>query len=87
MKVDEAVRTVVRAHPALRTLVLDYDSARRAFHSYEATLIWLAGRGCIPNDLSDAAPSKNATRYAEPDSAWLEAIEALKRDADAPLPS
>ncbi len=50
IKVEDAVRAVVRAHPAVRRLVEDFDTARRAFHVYEATLMWLATRGCVPDD-------------------------------------
>jgi len=86
MRVDEAVRAVVKTHPTVRRLVTDWQTAERSFRMYEATLIWLAGHAMIPPDLERAAPSKNATRYSEPDESWLAAIEALKKDADAELP-
>lgn len=87
IKVDQAVCDVVKTHPTVRRLVEDYCTARSAFQQYEATLIWLAVLGMIPDDLKDAAPSRNATRYADPDPAWLAAVEALKRDPDAALPA
>jgi hypothetical protein len=86
MRVEEAVRAVVRAHPAVRRLAEDYHIAERAFHTYSATLIWLAARGMIPADLTHAAPSANATRYAEPDDAWTAALENLRIDPQAALP-
>jgi hypothetical protein len=86
MRVDEAVREVVRSHPTLRRLVQDFRLAERTFRTTEATLIWLAGQKCIPADLTEAGPKAHHTRYAEPDPAWLAAVESLKRDADAALP-
>jgi len=86
MRVDEAVRAVVRTHPTIRRLVEDWQTAERAFRMYEATLIHLGARGMLPDDLVSIAPSKNSTRYAEPDPLWISAIEALKHSADAGLP-
>jgi len=85
-KVEEAVRAVVKSHSALCTLIQDFDVARRTFHTYEATLIWLAGHGMVPDDLVSVVPSRHSTRFCEPNSAWVQAIENLKRDADAELP-
>ena len=86
MRVEEAMRAVVKAAPIVRRLVQDFDTARRTFQQYEATLIHLAVQRCIPDDLKDAAPRPNATRYADPDPAWVSAIAALAIDADATLP-
>jgi hypothetical protein len=86
LKVTEAARLVVRSHPAVRRLTKDFAIAKRAFQQYEATLIWLAGLDCIPEDLLKAAPAKGATRYAEPDPAWTAALEALRTNPDEPLP-
>ena len=85
-KVEEAMRAVVRTHPVVRRLVEDFDTARRTFQQYEATLIWLAARDMIPEDLIGVAPSRNATRFAEPGEEWTSAVEALRRDCDALLP-
>jgi hypothetical protein len=87
MKVSEAARNVVRAHPAVRRLAQDFGIAKRAFQQYEATLIHLASRRCIPDDLISVAPSANATRYADPADEWVKAIAALAQDADAELPA
>jgi hypothetical protein len=86
-KVTAAVRAVVQACPSVRRLAQDFAVAQRAFREYEATLIWLAGLGCIPDDLQDNAPKAHHTRWAEPADEWVRAIEALKRDADAELPA
>ena len=86
IKVEAALRDVVRSHPTVRRMVKDFETARRTFQQYEATLIHLAGQACIPDDLTEAAPKANHTRYASPDPVWLAAMEQLKRDPDAPLP-
>jgi hypothetical protein len=86
IKVEEAVRAVVKAHPTVRRLVEDWQNAERTFRVYEATLIWLAGQQCVPGDLVSVAPSRNAIRYADPDPAWVDAIDAMRRDADSALP-
>ncbi|HZZ61491.1 MAG TPA: hypothetical protein VFE63_09985 [Roseiarcus sp.] len=85
-RVEDAARAVVLAHPAVRRLVQDYETARRAFYVYQSTLRWLAARGCIPDDIKKVAPRPHDTIFADPDPAWLAAFEALTRDADAPLP-
>jgi hypothetical protein len=87
IEVDKRVRAVVRAHTNVRRMVEDFDTARRTFQQYEATLIFLAGLNCIPDDLVASAPKAHATRFAEPDPAWRSAVEALKRDPDAELPA
>ena len=86
MRVEAAARVVVRAHPTVRRLVQGFDTARRTFQQYEATLIYLAGQRCIPDDLVDVAPRAHATRYADADPSWVKALEALKRDPHAVLP-
>ena len=86
LQINEAVRAVVRADPVVRRLVQDFDLAKRTFQTAEATLVFLAGQKCIPDDLVAVAPRKDATRYADPDPTWIKAIEALKRDPDATLP-
>jgi len=86
MQVTAAVRAVVQACPSVRRLVEDYHIAERTFHTHQATLVHLAGRGMIPDDLIHAAPSASATRFAEPADEWVQAIAALAQDADAPLP-
>jgi hypothetical protein len=86
IKVEAALRDVVRSHPTVRRMVKDFETARRTFQQYEATLIHLAGQACIPDDLTSTAPKAHHTRYAEPDPAWLAAFSALSRDADASLP-
>jgi multidrug efflux pump subunit AcrA (membrane-fusion protein) len=85
-KVDAAVRDVVRACPTVRRLAQDFDTVRRAFAQYHSTLRWLAANDCIPDDLKAAAPKPHETYHADPDPAWIAALEALKRDANAELP-
>jgi hypothetical protein len=87
MRVGEAMRAVVKSHPTVRRLVEDFELARRTFQQYEATLIHLANQRCIPDDLVSVAPSVNATRFAEPDPAWVRALASLSLDADAELPA
>ena len=87
IKVDAAIRDVVRAHPTVRRLIADYDTARRAWEEYHSTLRWLAAHDCIPDELKGAAPKAHETYHAEPDPQWTAAIESLKRDADAELPT
>jgi hypothetical protein len=86
MNVTAAVRAVVKAAPVTRRLVEDYHIAEPTFHTHHATLVHLAGRGMIPDDLAHAAPSASATRFAEPADEWVQANAALAQDADAPLP-
>jgi hypothetical protein len=85
-EVDRAVRDVIKSAPVVRRLIEDYRTARAAFFTYEATLMMLAGRGCVPDDPRDAVPRGDGVRFAEPDPVWTRAIEALRRDADEPLP-
>jgi hypothetical protein len=85
-RVTEAVRAVVKTHPTVRRLVQDFDTARRTFREYEATLIFLVNQRCVPEDLITAAPSASSVRYADPDPSWVAAIEALKQDPDTELP-
>lgn len=85
-KVTKAVQAVVQAHPTVRRLVQDFDTAKRTFQTYHSTLRWLAARDCIPADLIEAAPKANETFFAEPADEWVQALEALKLDADAELP-
>jgi hypothetical protein len=85
-RVGEAVRAVVKSHPAVRRLVEDFATARRAFQQSEATLIHLSAQRCVPDDLVSLAPRADATRFADPDPAWVSAIAALGVDADAELP-
>jgi hypothetical protein len=87
LNVVAAVRAVIQSCPTVRRLINDYDTAKRTFQQYESTLIWLAGQHAIPDDLIRVAPSANATRYADPDPAWVNAIAALSQDADAELPA
>ncbi len=86
VKVDEAVKAVVKDSSIVRRLINDFRAAESAFRVYEATAIWLVRMKMVPPDLVRIAPSANATRYAEPDADWLKAIDALGRDPDAPLP-
>ncbi len=86
LRVTEAVKAVVRASPAVRRRAEDFRVAERAFHVYAATLSFFASRNMVPDDLKRIAPSRDATRYADPDPAWVAAIEALARDPDAVLP-
>ena len=44
LHVEKAVSAVVAAHPVVRRLAADYHTAKRAFHTYEATLILLRRR-------------------------------------------
>jgi hypothetical protein len=87
IEVDKRVRAVVRSAPITRRLVEDFRTAERTFQQYQATLIFLAGLNCIPDDLVGSAPKAHHTRYAEPNPVWKAAIESLKRDPDAELPS
>ena len=85
--VEDAMRAVVKNHLAVRRLCEDFDTARRVFQQHEATLIFLAGQHCIPSDLIDVAPKAHATRYADADPQWVQALEGLKHDADFQLPN
>ncbi len=86
LRVAEAVRAVVKSAPVVRRLVNDYRAAERAFQTYHATLVYLAGRRMIPDDLARAAPSRDATCYGRPDPAFVAAIDSLGSNADAQLP-
>lgn len=86
LKVTAAVRAIVRAHPTVRRLVQDFDTAKRTFETYHSTLRWLAACDCIPADLVEVAPKANETFFAEPANEWVSAIAALAIDADAGLP-
>ena len=86
IRVAESVRAVVKAAPIVRRLVADFDTARRTFQTYHSTLRWLAAHNCIPADLLAEAPKAHETFYAEPAVEWVQALEALKLDADATLP-
>ena len=85
--VEDAMRAIVKNHLAVRRLCEDFDTARRVFQQHEATLIFLAGQHCIPSDLIDVAPKAHATRFADADPQWVQALEALKQDADFQLPN
>jgi hypothetical protein len=87
LSVDAAVRQVIRSSPIVRRLAADYRVAEQTFQQYHSTLRWLAGRGMIPADLTASCPSANATFFADPDPAWIAAIQALSADAGAPLPT
>jgi hypothetical protein len=86
IKVEQAVKAVVLAHPTVRRLAADYRIAEQTFHQYHSTLRWLAGKGMIPADLCDAAPKGHDTFFAPPDPDWVSAVEALSRDPDFDLP-
>ena len=85
-RVDAAIRAVVKAHPTVRRLITDFDTARRAFQQYHSTLRWLAAHDCIPDDLKNSAPKAHDTYHAEPDPTWKAALAALGQNPDAELP-
>ena len=86
MRVEESVRAVVRAHPAVRRLASDFAIAKRAYFTYHSTLRSLNARGMIPEDLRGVVPSATEIFFEDPDPSWVEAIAALALDANAPLP-
>ena len=85
-RVEESVRAVVKSAPIVRRLVTDFRVAEKTFQQYHSTLRWLAAHNCIPADLLAEAPKAHETFYAEPADEWVQALEALKLDADATLP-
>jgi hypothetical protein len=85
-RVAEAVREVVKNSSIVRRLCQDFETARDCFEQYHATLVHLAGRGMIPDDLRESAPKGHETYYRAPDPAWIKVLDALTRDADAELP-
>ncbi len=86
-RVEDCVRRVVASSAVVRRLTNDFASARAAYRQYHSTLRWLNAHGYVPDDLRGAAPRPSETYFADPDPAWLEAVEALRSDPDAALPS
>jgi hypothetical protein len=87
IEVGKRVRAVVKDCPTLRRLVEDFRTAERTFQQYHSTLRWLAAHDLIPDDLKNSAPKPHEVYQAPPDTQWTAAIESLKRDPDAELPS
>jgi len=86
IRVEAAVRSVIKACPTVRHMAQDYATARRAWEQYHSTLRWLASLDCIPDDLTDRSPKPHETYFVDPSPEWTAAISALARDADAQLP-
>ncbi len=86
LKVEAALRDVVRSHPTVRRLAQDYRTAEATFRQYHSTLRWLASLDCVPDDLRDAVPKVQETYFGAPSPEWTAAIAALATNADAALP-
>ena len=83
--IDEAVRAVIKASPAVRAVFREYAVAKRKVANLLAMRRFITERlNAAPDDLEDAEdePGDVGARIAN----WEAAVAALRIDADAPLP-
>jgi predicted nucleic acid-binding Zn-ribbon protein len=81
-------RGAVKADDAVARLLRDYADARRRFEELVAVVGLLAKRGMLPPGAE--RPWNLYVNFDAPlpaDSPWHAALDALARDADAPLPT
>jgi hypothetical protein len=85
--VDGALCEALQVDPAVEAAVAAFRASVQAFVKHEATMRHLFKAGAIPPSLRFAAQlCENDRQGNSPDARWVEAIAALSRDADTPLP-
>jgi chromosome segregation ATPase len=83
-KLDDAVRDVVRADPAIRKLAADHAAANRHYNDLHRAMETV--QYFLPDDLKFWHGTGRWPDLAAA-ATWSAAITALASDADAPLPS
>jgi chromosome segregation ATPase len=84
-KLDDAVRTAVKADPATARLVAAFNEAERVYVSLRQAM-GVVGTGRLPKGSEFWDCQHNWPALAD-GSQWKAAIALLETDADAPLPS
>jgi len=80
--VRDAIRSVIQSEGGADKVLAEYVEARREVARLHEILALMGARGCLPRYWDALSPFPPT----QADKPWREALAALEKDADAPLP-